>query len=336
MTETKRLTNQTGLFFLILFFIALGANAEIAADLMSSAEKGDANAQYSVARSFELGKRVKSDRKKALEWYSKSADQGHLEASYRLGLIYYKGIGGYKTDVEKAFKYLSQAAKGNHKRSQTHLAKMYENGDGVGKSEVMSDYWYEQAFNSKMQSFDEFIKERSAESVEESPVVQKKEKVKKVVKATVSASVKKKTAKRELAASFPDVILSNRWSQNGKPSEFVRSKITSCKKKGKKIACTSGKIKGLHKTGLYKYKVKSIISKAGSGRDIQIVYRKLYVSVPDESVGGYDDIDEQADSSQQLSLGWEKSSHTIPCKIEGASSMLCRPVGEDAFYLKAR
>lgn len=336
MTETKRLIIQTGLFFLVFFLLTLSANAEIPADLMSSAEKGDANAQYSVARSYELGKRVKSDRKKSLKWYSKSADQGHLEASYRLGLIYYKGIGGYKTDFEKAFKYLSQAAKGNHKRSQTHLAKMYENGDGVDKSEVLSDYWYEQAFSSKMQTLDEFIKGRSGETSEETPVAQKKEEVDNVVNKTSSSSVENNTAKRTSSASFPELILSNRWRQNGKPSEFLRSKLTSCKNKGKKVICTSGKIKGLHKTGLYKYKVKSIITKAGSGKDIQIVYRKLYVSVPEESVGGYDDIDEQADSSQQLSLGWEKSSHTIPCRIESGSSVLCRPVGEDAFYLKAR
>ena len=336
MTETKKLINQIGIFFLLSFLISLGANAEIATDLMSAAEKGDANAQYSVARSFELGKRVKSDKKKALKWYSKSADQGHLEASYRLGLIYYKGIGGYKTDLEKAFKYLSQAAKGNHKRSQTHLAKMYENGDGVDKSEVLSDYWYEQAFSSKLQSLDEFIKQRSGERDEEPPVLQKKEEVKEFVKKASSSAVEKKKARTATTASFPAVILSSRWSQNGKASEFIRSSLTSCKKKGKKLSCMSGKIKGLHKTGLYKYKVKSILTKAGSSKDIQIVYKKLYVSVPQESVGGYDDIDEQVDSSQQLSLGWEKSSHTIPCKIESASSILCRPVGEDAFYLKAK
>jgi len=335
MTETKKLINQTSIFFLLSFLISLGANAEIPADLLKAAEKGDAKAQYSVARSYELGKRVKSDKKKALKWYSKSADQGHLEASYRLGLIYYKGIGGYKTDLEKAFKYLSQAAKGNHKRSQTHLAKMYENGDGVDKSEVLSDYWYEQAFSSKLQSLDEFIKQRGGERTAE-PVVQKLEKEIIQVKETTSASVKKNKAKRTTAARFPDFILSNSWSQNGKPSEFMSSTLTSCKNKGKKINCTSGKIKGLHKTGLYKYKVRSIISQPGSANNIQIVYRKLYVSVPEESVGGYDDIDEQAGSGQQLSLGWEKSSHTITCSIESAASVLCRPVGEDAFYIKAQ
>jgi len=335
MADKKRLIAQIGSTLFFTLCMVFLARAEIAADMLDAAKQGDASAQFSVARSYELGKRVKSDKKKALKWYTKSAEQGHLEASYRLGLIYYKGIGGYKTDYKKAFEYLSQAAKGNHKRSQTHLAKMYENGDGVDKSEVLSDYWYEQAFSSNLQSLDEFLKQRSADKAEE-PVAEKTEKVKKAVKKTATARVEKKSAKREQAIGFPKIILSNRWSQNGKPSELIRSSITSCKTKGKKITCMSGKIKGLHSSGIYKYKVKSILSQADSNKDIKIIYRKLFVAVPEDSVGGYDDVDEESAASSQLSLGWEKSSHSIPCKIESASALLCRPVGEDAFYLKAR
>jgi len=331
MIEKKELIRLASIIFLPVLLVANVA-AEIPADLLNDAKKGDANAQFSVARSYELGKRVKSDKKKALEWYTKSAEQGHLEASYRLGLIYYKGIGGYKIDLKQAYKYISKAASGNHKRSQTHLAKMYENGDGVTKNKVLSDYWYDQSFNSNIQSLDAYLNAKKSEGSAPSNI-----KNDPVVKKTISKQKKSKPKPvvKRAAKKFPASVLSENWLEDNKPSIYLKSSTTNCKKKGNKVSCTSAKRKGRHPTGLYTYKVKSIITKGASSKELKVVYRKLYLSVPEESVGGYDDEDESADDNR-LTAGWEKSAHKLSCKFESARSILCRAVGEDAFYIKAK
>lgn len=333
-TTLRKITGSISIFCLL--FVAAVCRADIDPDLLKAAEKGDAEAQYSVARSYQLGKRVKSDRKKSLYWYSKAAEQGHIEASYRLGLIYYRGIGGYTIDHKKAFKYLSQAAKANHKRSQTHLAKMYEKGEGVERSEVLSDYWYEQAFSAHTMSLDKFLKQRAAEEADDAADEEADEEV--VKAAPVKRQEKPQpVAKSVKIKSFPASITSKRWTENGKPATYLRSKTTRCKKKSKKLVCTSAKLTGIHQSGAYKYKVKSIIT-SKSGNNIQIIYRKLYLSVPSESIGGYDDdIDEPpVENANTLNLGWEKVTHKIPCHFESAKSILCRPVGKDAFYFRVK
>jgi len=312
------------------FFLVTNVSAEIPADVLNAANKGDANAQFSVARSYQLGKRVKSDKKKAIEWYTKAANQGHLEASYRLGLIYYKGIGGYKIDLKQAYKYISKAANGNHKRSQTHLAKMYDKGHGVTKNETLSDYWYDQAYNSKIQPLDVYLSEKKSEGKAPSNI-----KNDPVVKKTISKQKKSSPVVKRDVIKFPGSVLSKSWKENNKPSVYLKSSSTNCKKKGKKLSCTSSKRKGRHSTGLYTYKVKSIITKGESSKEFKVVYRKLYLSVPEESVGGYDDEDAPADDNK-LTTGWEKSSHKLSCKFESGRSILCRAVGEDAFYIKAK
>ena len=318
-------------FILFQFVAVMLVHAEIAKELLDKANNGDADAQYSIARAYQLGKRMKTDKQKSLKWYTKAADQGHLEAGYRLGLIYYKGIGGYKTDLSKAFKYISMAAKGNHKRSQAHMAKMYENGDGIRKDKTFSDYWYEQAFNAEIQPLNEYLREKRGELA--SKPVKKAKVVKPVRKKPKSVSKARPVAEKDLFKS----LAKSKWLQNNQSSMYVKSSSTTCKYTRKKISCVSSTLKGLHSTGVYKYKIKSIITRGNTDDDIQIVYRKRYTMVPEESIGGYDDDDEPATNKQAgLKLGWEKSSHIIACQFETDYSILCRPPGEDAFYITAK
>jgi len=323
-----------GLLFLQILTVS-SAHAVIPADLLKSAENGNAGAQFTVARSYELGKRVKSDKKKAIQWYTKAADQGHTDAAYRLGLLYYKGLGGFKIDLKKAFQYLSLAAKANHKNSQANLAKMYANGDGVTRNEQMSDYWYEQAFTAETKSFAEYLKEQEEDEVEQAapvkstPVVKKPKARKQLVSKKPSVSAKKERI------SFPQSILDGKWVQGAKPSVYISSAITECKTKKSKLVCSSSRLKGRHSSGIFEYKLKSIISKGAGSKDISIQYRKLYTEVPEENIGGYDDEDD-AGTKDVLVVGWEKKSHSIKCKLESSRTILCRPVGEDAFYIKRK
>ncbi len=312
--------------FLQLLFVSL-VHAEIPADLLKSAESGKASAQYSVARSYELGKRVKSDNAKAISWYTKAADQGHTDAAYRLGLLYYKGLGGFKIDLKKAFHYISLAAKKNHKNSQINLAKMYAKGEGVKRNKELSDYWYEQAYPTDTK---EQKKSEPVVSVEPKPVQVKKAKQKKPPTVFVVSSKKKKI-------KFPSTILAKKWLQKGKASVYLKSSRTQCKTKKNKLVCTSSKLKGSHPTGAYLYKMRSIITRGDNAKDINIQYRKRYITVPEETVEAYDDDDTDTENVQgKLVIGWEKKSHSIDCRFESAKAILCRPIGEDAFYIKSR
>lgn len=56
--------------------------------VLQQAEKGSAEAQYKLGNLFLEGWVVPKDRKKAAEWFRKSAEQGYAKSQYHLGLIY--------------------------------------------------------------------------------------------------------------------------------------------------------------------------------------------------------------------------------------------------------
>ena len=57
------------------------------------------------------------DNIKAVEWFSKAANQGHCDAQYQLGLCYYYGYGVWP-DAEVADTWLRQAAAQGHTAAQ--------------------------------------------------------------------------------------------------------------------------------------------------------------------------------------------------------------------------
>lgn len=124
------------------------------------ANKGDAKAQYNLGYCYENGKIIKRNLEKAIQWYEKAAEQGFVEAIYRLGVIYfsnsynynddcvaeidinkkkinwhYYGRAGQEIDVkgnrEKAFKLFERAAKQGHAEAQYRVGMCYAEGKGV-------------------------------------------------------------------------------------------------------------------------------------------------------------------------------------------------------------
>ena len=115
-----------------------------AGQYIEAAEKGDAVAQYNLALSYEEGKEVKQDYKKAFEWYSKSAKKGYMPAQTSLGVMYAKGL-GLKQDYKKAFEWYSKAAQKGYSVAQYNLAVMYEFGHGLKQDYKKAAEWYEKA-----------------------------------------------------------------------------------------------------------------------------------------------------------------------------------------------
>ena len=59
----------------------------------AKAEKGDAEAQYSLGVRYDNGDGVAKDEIEAVKWYRKAAEQNYASAQYNLGLCYYNGQG---------------------------------------------------------------------------------------------------------------------------------------------------------------------------------------------------------------------------------------------------
>ena len=188
------------LFFLILFALfSVTAHADKRADLYyqqairlhgsasveevfalytKAAELGNAAAQYNIAMMYSNGEAVNVDYQQALYWFNKSASQQFPPAQYRLGELYFFGMGGlpkdtksakrlfnaaaehgdidaqlnlaillgtgHAPDMEKALYWLTQAHEGGHESAQHYLELLQANGNG-GFTESQGDaYWKQQ------------------------------------------------------------------------------------------------------------------------------------------------------------------------------------------------
>jgi len=105
------------------------------------AEKGEAKAQYIIARLYHEGKGVGKNLKAAARLYTKAADKGHASASARLGSMYEKGE-GVKKDVFKAIEWYRLAAVlGGNADAQFALGQIYFHGRGVQADYAESFAW---------------------------------------------------------------------------------------------------------------------------------------------------------------------------------------------------
>ena len=77
----------------------------------------------------------------ALREWVPLAEQGNVEAQYRLGLMYHRGQ-GVQRDHKTAAQWYELAAKQGHPRAQSHLGKYYEIGQGVPQNYKMAVKWY--------------------------------------------------------------------------------------------------------------------------------------------------------------------------------------------------
>ncbi len=72
-------------------------------EITQLAKQGDAEAQYALALSYELGLGVNQDLMQAFTWYQKSADQDYAKAQYNLGIFYALGKGVEKDIIQSKY-----------------------------------------------------------------------------------------------------------------------------------------------------------------------------------------------------------------------------------------
>lgn len=119
------------------------------ASVCKAAEKGDPDSQFILGTLFHA-----DGDKKAIYWYTKSAEQGHAAAQNNLGVIYtnlakfeLRFNAGFKdlrieTDFKKAVYWITKAAKQDHALAQCILGLLFRKGKGVKQDDKQAAHWY--------------------------------------------------------------------------------------------------------------------------------------------------------------------------------------------------
>ena len=87
--------------------------------VLKAAEQGHSEAQFELGRLYYLADR----NEEAVKWYRKAAEQGHAEAQYQMGFFYDCGI-GIRSDKDEALKWYSKAAEQGYADAIEELKKL--------------------------------------------------------------------------------------------------------------------------------------------------------------------------------------------------------------------
>ena len=89
----------------------------------AAAQKGNREAQHTLAFMYRDGKGTKRNDAKAIAWYRRAAEQGYAPAEYNLGLMYVQGE-GVKPDPVAAQRWFRRAADHGSVEAQVKLAEI--------------------------------------------------------------------------------------------------------------------------------------------------------------------------------------------------------------------
>ena len=109
-----------------------------------SEKEGHVEAMNMTGHCYYNGRGVAMDKKKAVEWYTKAAEQGNSTAQCNLGCCYILGR-GVAMDNEKAAEWWTKAAEQGQSGAQCLLGRCYDNGKGLAMDKEKAVKWYAKA-----------------------------------------------------------------------------------------------------------------------------------------------------------------------------------------------
>ncbi len=117
-------------------------------ELEAQAEKGDARAQFELAREYmtggQKGSRVPRNYGRALQLFINAGDQGHVLSQYMVGVMFHEGMGVPQT-LDVAARSFRRAAEKGFVEAQFALARMYALGQGVKQDHTEAARWFRRA-----------------------------------------------------------------------------------------------------------------------------------------------------------------------------------------------
>ncbi|NBI13247.1 hypothetical protein GVX81_06400 [[Haemophilus] felis] len=120
-------------------------------DLQTAAQKGNADAQFTLANFYIEGKHLNKDPKKAFQFMQKAAKQHFTAAFDKLGLFYMNGF-GVKKDLKQALNWFKKSALSGDAQGQYHLASIYLDGIGVKRNKDKALEWFKKAAEQNLAS----------------------------------------------------------------------------------------------------------------------------------------------------------------------------------------
>lgn len=99
--------------------------------LVTRADNGDTDAQFELGQHYEK----KGSIKQANQWYQKASERGHMDAKFRLGVLY----------LQKAIKLFQDAAEQNHVQAVEELDRLTRPGATLIPDSVLQHMWMHDA-----------------------------------------------------------------------------------------------------------------------------------------------------------------------------------------------
>jgi TPR repeat protein len=112
--------------------------------LISKAQQGNPDAQFSLGSIYFAGQGVPQDYSQAAQWYRKAAEQGYAYAQSNLGFLYENGY-GVPQDYGQAVQWYRKAAEQGFANAQNNLGNLYAYGHGVPQDYGQAVQWYRKA-----------------------------------------------------------------------------------------------------------------------------------------------------------------------------------------------
>ena len=118
--------------------------------LLPLAESGNAEAQNLIGFMYRTGLLGMPDHDEAALWFEAAIEQGHADAFFNLGLMYFQhellppdGSATRYAFSDAAFSKFRQAAERGHSEAQLYLGHMYSEGLGVVRDPIEAYKWYQ-------------------------------------------------------------------------------------------------------------------------------------------------------------------------------------------------
>ncbi len=122
-----------------------GNYAEAYCVLKPYAEAGDPEAQYNIGWMYLNGYGLMMNDQRALEWWQRASDQGYLDATFSIGMLYSLGEGRVEKDMDKALEYYLKAVEDGHEDANMIVRSMLARDDRAvraRKQEIIRTYGY--------------------------------------------------------------------------------------------------------------------------------------------------------------------------------------------------
>ena len=134
------------------------------------ANQGGADAQFSLGLLYKRGAGTIQDTKQAVYWYTKAAEQGHVQAQYELGSEYlFSGDDEVPQDYKQSVYWYTKAAEQGHILAQNKLGKIYEYGEEAPQDYKQAFFWYTKAAE-QGHVFAEYDRDKMLEKMSQSQI----------------------------------------------------------------------------------------------------------------------------------------------------------------------